>query len=292
MSHDPVSLNERPTPAPSGPAPLTTQTSRPPDRLPFFQADSYLTPTPPCARPERLAGLYTSLRFYLPLLGVVIRAGLKAGRNAYSGADWTGSSEEVARLLEGVGCRFDIEGLEHVRHLEGPCVVVGNHMSTLETFVLPALIQPWRDCTFVVKASLLKYPFFKHVLASRRPVVVGRANPRDDLTQVLRQGAELLAVGTSVIVFPQSTRSTDFNPALFNSIGVKLAKRAGVPIIPLALKTDAWSNGTLLKDFGPVRPDRTIHFRFAPPLRVEGSGKEEHAAISAFIQDSLAAWNH
>jgi len=37
--------------------------------------------------------------------------------------------------------------------LPSACVFIGNHMSILETFVLPCLIQPHRDVTFVVKES-------------------------------------------------------------------------------------------------------------------------------------------
>ena len=97
----------------------------------------------------------------------------------------------------------------------------------------------------MVKESLLKYPFFGPVLGSREPIVVGRSNPREDLVAVLEGGEARLKQGRSVIVFPQSTRSSVFDPAHFNTIGVKLAKRAGVPVIPVALKTDAWGNGNL-----------------------------------------------
>lgn len=261
--------------------PTTGQSSLP---APYFHCDAYQTPAPAAV------GLWPALRFYPRLLGVVLRAAAKARRGDYQGSDWAASSEEVARLLEGVGCRFQIEGLDRVRQMDGPCVVVGNHMSTLETFVLPALIQPWRDCTFVIKSSLLKYPFFKHVVGSRDPIVVGRANPREDLTLVLREGAARLARGMSIIIFPQSTRNATFCPAQFNSIGVKLAKRAGVPLIPLALKTDAWSNGHLIKDFGPIYPERTIHFRFGQPRMVEGTGKEAHQDVVTFVQDNLEVW--
>ena len=50
------------------------------------------------------------------------------------------------------------QGLEIVQRLASPCVFIGNHMSILETFVLPCLIVPHRNVTFVVKESLITYP--------------------------------------------------------------------------------------------------------------------------------------
>ena len=254
----------------------------------LFNAEQYLTAP---REPSLLSRLNVNLGFYAPMVWIVFKAGCKAMRNAYDGESWTHSSEEIAHALESVGCRIEVTGLEHYRSLDGPCVFIGNHMSTLETFVLPSMIQPWKDVTFVVKESLLKYPFFGPVLASRNPIVVGRTNPRADLAAVLEGGEERLKAGRSVIVFPQSTRTPNFEPAHFNTIGVKLAKRAGVPVIPLALKTDAWGNGVRLKDFGPVDIAKTIHFEFGAPMHIEGTGKAEHQQITEFIIERLGVWS-
>lgn len=257
------------------------------DKLPVTGANTYQSPE---RQPGFIARCWPSLAFYTKLLWIVYKAGSKANWDRYDGTAWALSSEEVLRLLERIGCRLDVSGLEHVRGVDGPCVFVGNHMSTLETFVLPCFIQPWRNVTFVVKQSLLKYPLFGEVLRSRKPIVVGRANPREDLGVVLGKGSEKLAEGTSIIVFPQSTRSPVFDPTHFNTIGVKLAKRAGVPVVPLALKTDAWSNGSRFKDFGPIHTERTVRFAFGEPLSISGQGKEEHHRICAFIADKMAEW--
>jgi 1-acyl-sn-glycerol-3-phosphate acyltransferase len=144
--------------------------------------------------------------------------------------------------------------------------------------------------TFVVKRSLLTYPFFGPIMRARDPVVVDRRNPREDFEAVLRGGLERLQRGISIVVFPQSTRMERFDPGQFNTIGIKLARRAGVPVIPLALRTDFWRNGSILKEVGRIRPERTVYFRFGAPFRITGNGKEEHHRIIAFIQSSLAEW--
>jgi 1-acyl-sn-glycerol-3-phosphate acyltransferase len=163
-------------------------------------------------------------------------------------------------------------------------------MSILETFVLPGLIQPYRDVTYVIKESLLNFPFFKHVMRSRNPISVGRDNPRQDLKTVLVEGQNRINANMSVVIFPQTTRSINFDPLKFNSLGVKLAKRCNVPVIPVILKTDAWGMGSKFKDFGKISPEKTVYINFSEPLIVKGSGKEAHKFIVDFITKGLNSY--
>ena len=236
------------------------------------------------------AHLWPGLGFYARALPMVFRAGARAKRGRYDDPAWCQSSLETLRALERVGVRCEITGVQHVAALPGPCVFIGNHMSTLETFVLPVILVPLRPVTFVVKQSLLEYPVFGHVMRSRDPIVVGRTNPREDLKAVLDGGVERLARGISVVVFPQTTRTAVFDPAEFNTIGVKLAKRAGVPVLPVALKTDAWGNGRLIKEWGRIDPSKTVHFAFGAPRGIANRGSEEHEEIVRYIVVHLAAW--
>jgi len=142
----------------------------------------------------------------------------------------------------------------------------------------------------VIKESLITYPLFGHVMRSRNPVVVGRENPREDLRSVLEEGQKRLEADISIVIFPQTTRSVEFDAKKFNSLGVKLAKRCNVPVVPFALKTDAWGLGRRLKDFGRICPEKTVHIHFGEPMTVQGSGKEEHSRVVEFIETKLAAW--
>lgn len=240
--------------------------------------------------PQRSTPVLPSLRFYAKLMHIFVTEGIKASK-AYTGEDWVLASLRVFKALEESGAKFSIDGMENITAMEGPAIFIGNHMSTLETFILPALIQSRKDVTFVVKESLVHYPFFKHVLLSRDPILVGRTNPREDLKAVLDGGLKRLQNGRSIIIFPQSTRSVELQKQHFNSIGVKLARRAKVPVVPVALKTDAWSAGSLIKDFGPIISSKPIHFNFGTPIEISSAnGKEEHEHIYTFIESRLKQW--
>jgi len=252
-----------------------------------FDNGSYRTPP---ARPGLLAGAFPGVWFYTSLGMIILRSSRLAMRGAYDTPAWCASSVETLRALEATGVRVEIRGVENFSALEGPCVLVGNHMSTLETLVLPSIVLPFKELTFVVKESLLNHPAMKHIMRARNLIVVGRENPREDLKAVLEGGEARIAAGICVAVFPQTTRTAVFDPAAFSSIGVKLARRANVPVVPLALKTDAWGNGRRLKDLGRIDPSKTVRFEFGKPLRVGGRGAEEQREIVEFIAGRLKEW--
>jgi 1-acyl-sn-glycerol-3-phosphate acyltransferase len=260
-----------------------------PDKTWRFHAGHYHSSA---RRPGWLARAFPSLSFYPKLAGIVLRCSRMAQQGRYDHLAWARSSEEVVAFLEASGCRFHVMGLGNLDALDRPCVFIGNHMSSLETFALPGILVPrCGNLTFVVKRSLIEYPFFKHVMLSRNPIVVDRVNPRDDLKAVMEQGAERLAAGYSIAIFPQHTRAIEFDPGQFNSIGIKLAIRTGTPVVPVALQTSAWSPGKRFKDYGPILPSRPVHFAFGEPFTVVGKGNEEHQRIVGFIQEHLAEWN-
>ena len=244
----------------------------------------------PAREASVFSSCFPSLSAYSGMLFVALKLYVQARLGRCSDLAWMRASEGIFRHLERVSCRIHIEGLEHIGATREACIFVGNHMSTLDAFGLPAIIRPFRPVTPVVKRSLTTMPLFAPIMNSRDPIAVDRENPRADFTTVMEGGLERLNRGISIIVFPQSTRSLTFDPRKFNSIGVKLAKHAGVPIIPMALKTDAWGQGGAVKDLGPIRPEKTVHIRFGAPIHVRGQGKEEQARICDFIQGSLEEW--
>lgn len=240
-------------------------------------------------------GLYRvapSLGFYRRLAYIVFRCSEFGRYGQFSRACWQEFSALTTRAFEEGGVPVMVENLEVFDRLgDRPCVIIGNHMSAAETFMPAGFLLKKRPITYVVKRGLVEQPVFKHIMRACDPIVVGRSDPREDLRSVLTGGIERLGRGISLIIFPQRTRTVKFDPSEFNSIGVKLARKAKVPVIPFAVKTDAWGNGKRFKDLGPFDPNKPVHLAFGEPLEVEGNGREENEAVIDFIQERLAAWS-
>jgi len=257
---------------------------------PFFDGDRYDTPADNKRDLMDRLCFGGSFWFYCLHSRAILHARSQALSNNYGDDIWAQTSFDIFRILERCGARFHISGLDHLRTAQGPLVFISNHMSTTETQVFPCIIAPFKQVTFIVKSSLTTMPIFGPIMRSRDPICVNRENAREDMVTVMTDGVRKLEEGISVIVFPEATRQTVFKPEKFNSLGVKLAKRAGVQAMPVAIKTDFWKPGKLIKDFGPLDRSQDVHIEFGAPMDIEGNGKDQHREMVEFIGGRLKSW--
>lgn len=256
---------------------------------PYFPHDSYNTPTDmPRRLLDRLA-LGSRVYLHTHFIWEIIKARRLVGQGKYDRVAWANTSFAVFKMVEGSNGRFHITGLDNIRNLQEPVVFVSNHMSSLEGNIFGCLLPQPQEISFVIKESLTRYPVFGPVIGSQDPITVGRLSPREDLQKVLVEGVKKLKNGRSIILFPQHTRTKAFVPAEFNSLGIKLASRANVPVVPIAVKTDFLINGRYLRDFGPLDRSQPIHLAFGKPFAAQNS-KQAHHQVLDFIQQHLGQW--
>jgi len=229
-----------------------------------------------------------NLFFYINCISIICKASKKMVKNP--GGEYpifVKYCGKVLRTVEATGAKVSYSGLENIP--DEPCVIVGNHFSTLETVTLGSIVNDRARLSFVIKESLMKYPYFKYILEKLQCITVTRTNPIQDLKKILKEGPALLEQGISIVIFPQHTRG-EFDPSDFSSIACKLAKRAKVPIVPLALDTRLWGKGKLVSDLGPVRRDIPVRFAFGEAMTIEKNEKEVHAKYLEFIENKLNEW--
>lgn len=114
-----------------------------------------------------------------------------------------------------------------------PYVVCSNHVSALDIPVAFAgLPMPVR---FLAKRSLFFIPVFGWSLFMARFIPVARGN-RDKARRSVDRGALRIRKGPSLMVFPEGTRSADGRLRPFKSGAFVMAIRAGVPLLPVAIR--------------------------------------------------------
>ena len=119
---------------------------------------------------------------------------------------------------------------------------------------------------------------------------VTRTDPKKDLMTMFADGVARIKAGGSFLVFPQGTRQSEWNEKKFSSIGAKVAEKAGVPIVPIAVKTDMLPTREkgFFKDFGTVDPSKRVLVSAGPVIT--GTAREMHAASAKWIGDKLKTW--
>lgn len=249
----------------------------------------YQSPPRNCFLAKNIPGWATAT-FYPRILMTVLAGNLLARLGKFDRERWSNASGAVIKIAEAAGGRLKVSGLKGVAEHKEPLIYIANHMSMLDTLLLPCLTLAFNNVTFVVKERLLRYPLFGPMMRAVHPIAITRSSPREDLKIVLSEGQNVISKDCSVVIFPQATRNVVFDIASFNSLGVKLARRAGVPVVPVALKTDFQGNGKIIRDFGYINPKKTIHIKFGAPMTVEGNGQATHHKVVDFIAKSLKEW--
>ena len=238
-----------------------------------------------------LPSLFATPVFGLMMLDAFIRAYKHSKRPSFMEKEWAAFGFRVMRMAERVGGRITFEGFEGIEK-DKPVVWAANHISSLETYILPPALAAWSPRIIIVlKESLAHYPLFGSVVRAVHPIRLLRQNPIEDLRKVLNDGVAALKEGRSALIFPQGARYRTFDPKTFNSMAAKLAIKADVPLMPIATSTDFLRIGKLHRDATmTVHPSSPIRFACGPVLPPSLGQAELQKRSIEFITAKLAEW--
>lgn len=143
-------------------------------------------------------------------------------------------------------------GLEKVP-LDQPCVFVANHQSMVDILAVFGTRVPM---LWVSKVENFYAPFLGWNMALNRYIPLKRGRLRS-IVRMVRTCLRRLAEGDHIFIFPEGTRSPDGQMISFYDGAFRIARRAGVPVVPMVIE------GT-----GDILPKGT--FRISPrPVTVK-----------------------
>lgn len=111
-------------------------------------------------------------------------------------------------------------------------VIVSNHMSQYDIFVLYGWIGI--DFKWVMKASLIKVPFLGPACDKLEHIFIDRSNTQAAVKSI-NQAKQRIVNGTSVIFFPEGTRSKTGQMLPFKKGAFKFAIDLDLPLLPVSI---------------------------------------------------------
>lgn len=167
--------------------------------------------------------------------------------------------------------RISIEGQENISDSR-PCVIISNHQSA---FDIALLYRIFRHFKWVAKRELLKVPFIGWNLLLNRHILVDRESKQSGAA-MMKKGMMHLKQGSSVFIFPEGTRSPDGRVKRFKEGAFVLAKRAGVPIVPIVID----GSFHVLSRGGLIKLKQNFVIRILPEIPVESVVDKEPDALA------------
>lgn len=153
-------------------------------------------------------------------------------------------------MMRGLGClTYEVDRMQRLQR-PGQ-LVVANHPSLIDVVFLVSFIE---NSICIVKDSLRRNPF------TFGPVRFTGLISNADSNQMVADCVQALAEGTTLIIFPEGTRSVPGQPLQFHRGAANIALRSGATITPVTIQCDP---PMLLKnEQWYAIPPRRAHFSF------------------------------
>jgi len=165
----------------------------------------------------------------------------------------------VARLVVLSWFRIRVEGLDNLP-ASGPCLLLPNHQSALDPILVQGICP--RPVATMTKSTQFSSPVFRWILTACEafPTRRYRVDP-----QAIRVLLRKLDAGMVVCIYPEGERCWDGRLQPLRRGAVRMALRAGVPVIPVGIEGmyDIWPRWKSFPRLG-----RTVHLRFGTPLEL------------------------
>lgn len=113
-----------------------------------------------------------------------------------------------------------------------PAVFILNHQSTMDMFIAAKLIR--KNVRGIAKKELKNVPILGQILQAGGAIFIDRKN-KDKAIEAMKPAVDALKNGTSIIIFPEGTRSKSYTLGKFKKGAFHLAMEAGVPIVPIIM---------------------------------------------------------
>jgi 1-acyl-sn-glycerol-3-phosphate acyltransferase len=177
--------------------------------------------------------------------------------------------------------RVRVEGREHIDPQQS-YVLVSNHQSQYDIFVLYGWLGV--DFKWVMKQELRSVPGIGVACDRLGHIFIDRSNHAAAMA-TLQEAKNRIVGGTSVMFFPEGTRSRSGKLMRFKKGAFRMALDLGLPILPL---TVTGTRNVLPADTSDLMPG-SARLIIHPPIPVEGLTAGDCSRLSDQVRDVIAS---
>ena len=161
-------------------------------------------------------------------------------------------------------------------------ILVANHQSWFDVLVLAGYLPV--EYRFIAKKELTRIPFFGPAWQACGHVALDRQDRSAAIESLEEAGRRVGVEGSTMVVFPEGTRSDDGNLQPFKRGAFALAIQTGLPIVPAAI---LGSRAVMPKGSFWIRSG-TIRVRFGKAVSAEGLSYSDRASFTSDVRGAVA----
>lgn len=184
--------------------------------------------------------------------------------------------EWTSHVLNKVHANIEVIGRENIT--DETCLYVSNHQGNFDIPILLNILR--KPIGFIAKKELLKFKTFSYWMKQIKCIFLDRDNVRESMKS-MNQGVEILKSGYSMAIFPEGTRSKGTEIGDFKKGSMKLALKAGVPVVPITIDG---SYKLLEKNNQYDKNKRNVRITIGKPIYVKELSREQQNSLAEDVK--------
>lgn len=178
------------------------------------------------------------------------------------------------------GTSVRVEGLDKIASGRA-YVFAANHQSWFDIFVIYACLPV--QFRWLAKEELFHVPVLGPAMKACGAIPIDRGDRRQAFESINQAAAQVRA-GTSIIIFPEGTRSVDGVLQGFKTGGFILAIKSQQPMLPISI---SGSHRILPKRGESAIRRGTIHMTLGDPIPTRGLGNRDRDKLMAAVREAI-----
>lgn len=124
-----------------------------------------------------------------------------------------------------------VEGREHIDHKQS-YVFVANHQGPMDIFLIYGYLG--RNFKWMMKKALRRIPLVGYACYKARHIFVDKSGPKA-IKETIGNARQTLQGGTSLVVFPEGSRTFTGHMGVFRKGAFQLADELQLPVVPVTI---------------------------------------------------------